>query len=288
MVAIRLLRERDIDFVHEATQREQWGYTRRDIERSLEYEPTGCFVAEHTKQKVGQVFTISYGELGWIGLLIVTPEHRGKGIGTRLMKKATNYLKEKGTKTIGLDAAEKAVPLYERFGFRKAYDSLRFQKQQTLNKQQEPPTQNVFPLKKGDFKAVTRFDQRFFGANRTRVLQGVYKDFEDQCWVAKRNHRVLGYIMNRKDGNVCRIGPWVCLPKHVETAKALLETCISALKAESLDIRIGVSATNFDAMELVESLGFKPNPKSVRMFTGEQSQVGDVLGVYGIAAPELG
>jgi ribosomal-protein-alanine N-acetyltransferase len=128
MIRIRPLQERDIDFVHQATRKEQWGHTRRDIERCFAYEPTGCFVAENVKQKVGHIFTISYGELGWIGLLIVSPEHRGKGIGTRLMKQATKYLKEKGTKTIGLDAVAEAVPLYERFGFRKAYDSLRFQK----------------------------------------------------------------------------------------------------------------------------------------------------------------
>ena len=204
------------------------------------------------------------------------------------MKKATNYLKEKGTKTTGLDAVAEAVPLYERFGFRKAYDSLRFQKQHPLNEQQEPLTQNVFPLKEVDFKTVARFDSGFFGAKRDRVLQGVYSDFEDQCWIAKRNHRVLGYIMNRKEGNVCRIGPWVCLPKHVEIAKTLFETCISTVNGESLDIRVGVPATNLDAVELVESLGFKPTPRSVRMFTEERSQIGDVLGIYGIAAAELG
>jgi hypothetical protein len=74
----------------------------------------------------------------------------------------------------------------------------------------------------------------------------------------------------------------------MKTAMTLFETCISAVKGESLDICVGVPATNLDAVELVESLGFKPNPKSVRMFTGEQSQVGDVLDVYGIAAAELG
>lgn len=53
-------------------------------------------------------------------------------------------------------------------------------------------------------------------------------------------------------------------------------------------IRVGAPATNLDAVELMESLGFKLNPKSIRMFAGEQSHVGNALTIYGIAAPELG
>ena len=289
MVKIRRLKTQDVDFVLESTQREQWGHTKRDIERCFEYEPNGCFIAEQAKQKLGHVFTVNYGELGWIGLLIVNPEHRGKGIGTTLMEKAIDYLQRKGTKTIGLDAEQKAVPLYERFDFKKAYDSLRFRKQQPRKTKGEQSTaRNIFPLRKSDLKAVARFDSKFFGANRARVLQGIYDDFEDKCWVAKRNRRILGYIMSCQDGDICRIGPWVCRPKRLETARELFEACISAANENIVEVRVGVLAANMDAVELVESLGFVQIPNSVRMFRGKQAQVGDVMGVYGIAAPEIG
>jgi len=289
MVRIRQLKRQDLDFVHESTQREQWGHTKRDVERCFVYEPDGCFVAEHASQKVGHVFTINYGELGWIGLLIVNPEHRGKGVGTLLMEKAIHYLGEKGTKTIGLDAVGKAVPVYQRFGFKKAYDSLRFRKQQLEKEKQETfTTTNIRPLKKDDLKTVAEFDSKIFGANRTRVLQALYNDFEKQCWIAKRNHKILGYIINRKDENVYRIGPWVCRPKHLETAKALLEVCMNAAEEDAVEMYVGVLATNLDAVELVESLGFSQTPKSVRMFMGTPTQTADAMGIYGIAAPEIG
>ncbi|MBX5327170.1 MAG: GNAT family N-acetyltransferase [Candidatus Bathyarchaeia archaeon] len=288
MVKIRQLRRQDVDYVLQNTKREQWGHTKRDIERCLQYEPNGCFIAEHENQKVGHVFTVNYDKLGWIGLLIVNPEHRGKGIGTQLMKKAIQYLEKKGTKTIGLDAEQKAAPLYERLGFKKAYDSLRFTKQTQKHTWIPTQTKNILPLKRNDLKTLTKFDAKIFGANRTRILQSLHDDYAEYCWIAKRNQKTLGYIINRKDDNVCRIGPWVCRPKHIETAKALLETCIETVNENSIEVHVGVLAANLDAVALVESMGFVQRPRSIRMFKGETAPKGDTLGVYGIVAPETG
>jgi ribosomal protein S18 acetylase RimI-like enzyme len=289
MVKIRRLKKQDIAFVVESVQREQWGHTERDVERYLEHEPNGCFIAEQAKQKVGHIFTINYGELGWIGLLIVNPEKRERGIGTALMEKAISYLREKETKTIGLDAVEKAVSLYERFGFKKTCDSLRYKRQQTEEaKWQHPPAKNIHPLRPNNLKPIAKFDAKFFGADRTRVLQSLYDDFPNQCWIAKRNRKILGYIMNRKDSDVCRVGPWVCRPKHLEIAKELFEACVDAMHEKTVEIHVGVLATNLDAVALIEDLGFTQVSKSIRMFMGKQTQVGDAMGVYGIAAAEIG
>lgn len=88
------------------------------------YEPTGCFVAEINGKPVGHVFSISYGNFGWIELLIVKAEHRGKG--TLLTKRAINYLLNKGVKTIRLEAVSKRMNLYQKLGFVDEYYSLRF------------------------------------------------------------------------------------------------------------------------------------------------------------------
>jgi ribosomal protein S18 acetylase RimI-like enzyme len=61
---------------------EGWGNNRDDLERLLEYEPEGCFIAEAGGEALGMVSTTSYGSLAWIGSFIVEPRARGKGIGT--------------------------------------------------------------------------------------------------------------------------------------------------------------------------------------------------------------
>jgi len=67
---------------------EQWNVRVEDLRRMLDYEPNGCFVAEVNEELVGHVFTVDYGQLGWIGLLIVKPEYRRMEVGRLLMEKA--------------------------------------------------------------------------------------------------------------------------------------------------------------------------------------------------------
>jgi len=92
----------------------------------LEYEPGSCFIAEVGGKPAGHVFSVSYGKLGWIGYVIVDVGHRGRGIGTMLMKKAMDYLLSRRVETIKLEAAPEIADFYRRLGFVEEYDSLRF------------------------------------------------------------------------------------------------------------------------------------------------------------------
>ena len=49
--------------------------------------------------------------------LMVCPDHQGKGIGTDLMDKMIEYLKEKRIYMISVVYEERLKPFYERFGF---------------------------------------------------------------------------------------------------------------------------------------------------------------------------
>ncbi|MGB8295229.1 MAG: GNAT family N-acetyltransferase, partial [Polyangia bacterium] len=70
-----------------------WNQTQEDWERFLRASPEGCFVAEWNGQVVGTVTTIVYeGRFAWIGMVLVDPQMRGKGIGTALLEKAIDHL----------------------------------------------------------------------------------------------------------------------------------------------------------------------------------------------------
>jgi len=79
-----------------------------------------------TNDRLGMVSIVtSYdansGEfIGWIPCLFVDPQHRGKGLGRRLMDEAERWAKSKSFRKIALTvnpANEKAMSLYERSGF---------------------------------------------------------------------------------------------------------------------------------------------------------------------------
>jgi len=286
LVVVRIWTQADIDYVTESVAREGWGFSRRDMERCWRYEPNGCFIAEVDGEPVGHVFSISYGKLGWIGLLIVDPEARGRGVGEVLMQAAVDYLQRVGVETIRLEAVERAVPLYRRLGFREEFDSLRFCRQLEREESREAGLENVFRMQESDVEKVAKFDSRYFGANRLRVLQSLYRSQPENCFVARDKRRLLGYILGRRIFNVHRIGPWVCA--NFSVAEGLLNVFMEAVGGDETELRVGMPVVNRDGLALMEKMGFRLMGKSVRMVLGKRGRGGVVTGVYGIGGPEKG
>jgi len=290
MVSIRLLAQADINFVTESVQRARWGYTKRDVERCWQYEPEGCFIAEINHQPIGHVFSVNYGKMGWIGLLIVKEEHRNRGVGTVLTKIAIQYLRKKGVETIRLEAVEKAVPLYKRLGFVKEFDSLRFSRPLKQGESFKLSGQKikVERIKEEDLETITKFDSKYFGVKRPQVLQSLYRDSPQNCFGVKEKQETIGYIMSRPIPNIHRIGPWICAEEEPEAASNLLITCINAIEEKETELKIGMPAPNTKGTKLMAKLGFKLIGKSIRMVWGKHKHKGNIKGIYGIAGPEKG
>jgi len=287
MVTIRLLKSKDANFVVELTRQEEWGYLPKDVRRCLELEPKGCFIAEQDGKRVGHVFSISYGAMGWIGLLIVRQSYRGRGIGTALMRAAINYLRSISVETIRLEAVPRAIMLYQRLGFKREFDSLRFCKEWkhggTLLKGK---VEKIHQIKNVELEELAEFDAKCFGANRLKVLQNIYRVFPQLCLIA-RDSAIIGYIMSRKTERGYWLGPWVCDEKHLEVARELIVYLLTMVKG-NFELRVGTPAPNTSGIQLLEELGFSLTSKSIRMFWGKRGHLGNVKENFGIGGPEKG
>lgn len=281
MLKIRTMVSKDFGFARHLTETVGWNYSIDDFERLLYYEPEGCFVAEQNGEPVGIVTTTTYGKLAWVGSLIVLEHYRGRGVGSELTKHAIRYLKTKGVETIRLDAVPKAIPLYKRLGFKEEYDSLRF-----TGTGQKMTCQRVSKMENKDLESVVRFDIRFFGANRERVLRRVYKDFQDLCFVSFTDGKLTVYMMAKRGLNEIKVGPWICDPKHIEIAEELLKAILN--EAKGMKMWVGIPGGNKKGVNILKKYGFVDEPKSVRMYRGKRDYVGLVDGVFGIGAPEKG
>jgi GNAT superfamily N-acetyltransferase len=92
-------------------------------------ERGNIFVATDEDKVVGMMsllFTISTAKGGtacWLEDMVIRPEHRGKGLGTKLLEHAVNYAKSQGFTRITLltdRASDKSIHFYERHGFQRS------------------------------------------------------------------------------------------------------------------------------------------------------------------------
>jgi len=279
--SIRRMVPEDEGFFLELIGLTGWGNTVADFRRMLHYEPGGCFLASRDGVDVGMVNSTLYGSVGWIGNLVVHPGHRGEGIGAALMSRAMEHLTDSGAASIRLDSVEKAIPLYERLGFRAEYASLRFS---GLGMAFDVP--DVEEMNASHLEGVLDLDARYFGVNRERMLRRVFEDFPEYCFVACEEGVVRGYIMAKRGESNVRIGPWVCEPSRAERAEDLLRKMMDATAGERL--WIGVPEGNRASVEILTEHEFSGLPSSLRMCYGECSVMGDQRGRFSIGAPDKG
>lgn len=280
-VSIRRMTKGDLGFCVKLMRMTGWGITFDDLRRMLSYEPDGCFIASLDGADVGMVDSTSYGDVGWVGNLVVLPQHRGLGIGASLMRSAIQHLKDSGVGSIRLDSVSKAIPLYRRLGFTEEYLSLRF-----TGIGRSCDVTGVEVMLKADLPDVLELDGMFFGASRARMLSRVLHDFPGLCYVARTGSLVVGYIMAKEGEGLRKIGPWICEPGRPGVAEALLQKIMDESVGGKL--WVGVPEGNKASVEILGSYGFEGLPSSTRMCHGDCTPIGDVRGVFGIGAADKG
>ena len=102
-----------------ADLRESVGWNRMEKEYTDPLMKSYYHIAVYEDEKlIGYIDSVSNGVTdAYIQDLIVSPDHQGKGIGTGLMNKMIEYLKEKRIYMISVVYEESLKPFYERFGF---------------------------------------------------------------------------------------------------------------------------------------------------------------------------
>ena len=102
-----------------ADLRESVGWNRMEKEYTNPFMTSYYHIAVYEDEKlIGYIDSVSNGVTdAYIQDLIVSPDHQGKGIGTELMNKMIEYLKEKCICMISVVYEESLKPFYERFGF---------------------------------------------------------------------------------------------------------------------------------------------------------------------------
>ncbi|QLH08543.1 GNAT family N-acetyltransferase [Candidatus Nitrosotenuis sp. DW1] len=106
----------------------------REILKKIKANPDHViFVAVLNDKIVGsttilieQKFIHDGGRVGHIEDVVVSKEHEGKGIGFKIMQAALEYARAQGCYKTILDCDDKVKPFYERLGFKRHSNGMRF------------------------------------------------------------------------------------------------------------------------------------------------------------------
>jgi predicted N-acetyltransferase YhbS len=278
---IALMKESHLPAADELRRLAGWNQTPEDWRVLLALEPEGCFVAVEEGRVIGTVTTTTYDrQLAWIGMMLVHPEHRRRGIGTRLMQTASDHLKKnRGIACVRLDATPAGRPVYEKLGFIAEWMLTRHQVRSSTGAR----SQGTRELAKTDWPEIEKFDSAAFGAPRTRVLQ-MLAQASRSALVWPDRGPVLGYGMLRPGSQSDYLGPVVCVTRAAvpPLVKALLRA------ANGRSVFWDIADDNMPVIELAKDLGFKPVRALTRMRQGPDSVRTNLAAQLAIADPSVG
>ena len=262
-----------------------WNQTPTDWERFLQAGPDGCFVALVDQAGVdakvcGTATTIIYeGKFAWIGMVLVDPDFRGRGIGTDLLKKTIGYLDAKKIPSQKLDATPAGKPLYEKLGFVVEYELERW----VLNR--EPAAEGSAPENEPvNLSDIFKWDREVFGADRSSLLGSLNATDPDFTLTASAEGALAGYALGRRGSRADHLGPWVA--RDETAARELLAEFLRRSRRET--IFADCFTNNSFARRLLEERKFQSTRTLTRMYRGTNQDPGRPELICAALGPEFG
>ena len=278
---IRLLAGLDVAGAMRLKEAAGWNQTEADWRRLLRLEPRGCLAGVMGGRLVATTTTTSYDRtLAWVGMVLVDPAFRRRGIATALVRAALDSLETDGVEAVKLDATPEGAPVYESLGFEA---ELLIERWALAQASGSVPPDSPAPTQLDE--RVFGFDRRAFGADRSELLKALADDgcVEPSRRVG-RGGRVRGYALARRGSRAAYVGPVVA--EEAETAAFILDDLLGRLGAGPVYVDLN---TTFEcgARELA-ARGFVKQRELIRMRRGKRTPAGTSRSVFATAGPEVG
>ncbi len=195
-----------------------WDYSDEAFERLIRWTDGCGRLIVDDGEAIGMALGFPWGEVGWIGDVLVLEDHRGQGLGGQVTEATVAALQGHGCSTVKLYATPKAIPLYERMGFvgEAEYTIARGTHKRGRDPEVEPLADHL--------EAAIELDQRVFPGHRSRLIRDQAHDHpEVSIALLDDAGDLLGFGMARPADDLSEIGPVVVEGGQAGHAQALVD-----------------------------------------------------------------
>jgi len=281
---LRLLTRADLPFADSVRALAGWNQTPDDWQRFLATEPDGCFLAEVNGARAGTATTTVYGpDLAWIGMMLVHPVYRRRGIGRALLERCIEYLHGRSVRCIKLDATPLGKKVYDDLGFKDEWTLTRWECLRCH------PRATVFDSRlrtwrDSDARSIEPLDSEAFGVPRNEIVRALAQQSRYALVLESQSGSFAGYGFIRSGSQALYLGPLVA--GSADAGFRLVEALVAQSAAQK--ILWDIPDQNDAAVKCAKDHGFTAQRALTRMYLGENSTPGDPQKQFALAGPELG
>ena len=274
---IRRMQPEELQIAIDWAAIEGWNPGLHDSETFYQADPNGFFIGEIQGQPVAVGSAVNYDDqFAFCGLYIVHPEYRGIGYGLKLTQARLNYVAERNA---GIDGVLENISIYERIGYRLAYQNSRYQSLAKVY----PEHQAIVPLNDVDFSELQNYDRRCFPAARAFFLQAWINQPDALALAYVFEGQLLGYGIRRQCIKGHKIGP--LFANNYSIADALFKALQAPVSGQP--VFLDITSLNPAAFRLVSNHKMQEVFSTGRMYLKGQPDLDDEK-IYGITTFELG
>lgn len=238
------------------------------------------FVAVQNGRLIGSAFACHQGEFSTIGLVIVSDDYQGKGIGRKLMELAVGSIPPR---TAILNATLAGAPLYEKMGF------VGFGEIQQRQGQAQLPDATLLTaeescrvLSEADHDRVLELGNAGSGLDRSVTLGDVLNNLEHAVGI-DRDGQLQAFALLRPFGRGLCIGPVVA--QTVEQARHMIEHLLARVPYAFVRIDI---PTHCGLANWLEEAGLKRVDSVTCMSMGAVPQAREGVSQFALITQAIG
>lgn len=273
---LRLMSREELSTVIGWAAEEGWNPGLDDVAPFHDTDPAGFFVADVGGRVAAAISVVNHTpDFAFLGLYICHPDFRGQGVGFALWNHA---LAHAGARTVGLDGVPAQQGNYERSGFVRAGETLRYAG--VIEGRAHP---DVRPARQGERSGLAALEAAASGVAKDRFFAGWLSDTATRkTLVIDRGTGAQGFATIRACRSGYKIGPLVAAGPG--DAFSLLHA--AAELAGGAPVMVDVPSGNEALGSYCAGLGLEVPFSTARMYKGPAPQPGAQL--RAVATLELG